>query len=216
MPSGPPDAGSDGDRLCSTADLSSRARRLRARATDILEATLTLDSITDSFTTILAQHRTDANTMTSLGLNPLDDHRAYVKLRGFRDLFDQKQANYAIGFPTNNPHPDYTNRYAARSFRALRHIIQTARAHDLEVTLIIYPYHAWFMDLVRKDGLWDGFDAALWRLSSRKMTRRDRSGSSTFPAIMPTRPSRFRRRVTRATRFAGTGSPAIFARLSAI
>jgi hypothetical protein len=160
VPSGPPDAGSDGDRLSTGADLSSRTRRLRARATDILEATLTLDSVTDSLTTILAQHRTDANTMTSLGFNPLDDYRAYVKIHGFRDLFDQKQANYVIGFPTNNPHPDYTNPYAARSFRALRQIIRTARARDLEVTLIIYPYHAWFMDLVRKDGLWDAFDAA--------------------------------------------------------
>lgn len=117
VPSGPPDAGSDGDRLSTGADLSSRTRRLRARATDILEATLTLDSVTDSLTTILAQHRTDANTMTSLGFNPLDDYRAYVKIHGFRDLFDQKQANYVIGFPTNNPHPDYTNPYAARSFR---------------------------------------------------------------------------------------------------
>jgi hypothetical protein len=159
-PAGPPDPGTDGDRLSTTADLSSDVRRLFARARDILEATLTIDSVSDSFTTILAQHRTDTNTMTSLGFNPLDDYRAYVRLHGFRDLFDQKQASYVVGFPTNNAHPDYTNPYAAPSFRSLRQIIRTARAHDIEVTLIIYPYHAWFMDLVRKDGLWDAFDAA--------------------------------------------------------
>jgi hypothetical protein len=157
-PLGPVDAGPDQERLRVRSDFSPNSKQFLAWAKDVLAATLTLDAVTDSFITVLAQHRAFATTMTPRGFNPLDEYQAYVKQHGFRDLFDQKQTEYTARFP-RYIHPDFIAPYRTRSFRALREIVTTARAHDLEITLIVYPYHAWVMDLLRQNGLWHSLEA---------------------------------------------------------
>jgi hypothetical protein len=157
-PPGPVDAGFEQDRMRVRPDLSPNPGRLLARVKDMFAATLTLDAVTDSFATLLAQHRAVAVTMTPHGFNPLDEYRAYAELHGIRDLFDQNQAEYAARFP-RYPHPDYADPDRTPSFRSLREIITTARANDLDLTLMIYPYHAWVMDLLRQNGLWNSFEA---------------------------------------------------------
>jgi len=156
-PPGPVDAGADQDRMRVRPDLTDNPRHRLARVEDMLAATLTLGAVTDSVATILAQRDTSPATMTPLGFNPLGDYLPYVKAHGFRGLFEQKQAQYAEHF-RSYPHPNFADPYRTGGFRALREIIGTARAHDIDVTLVIYPYHAWVMDLLRQNGLWGVFE----------------------------------------------------------
>ena len=128
-----------------------------ARFRDAWDATLTLDALVGSVSTISAQN-TPSATMMPNGFNPMMDYNAYVRQHGFRDLFDQKRAQLDAGF-SRYAHPDYAEPYRFSGFRSLRKIIATARAHDLELTLVIYPYHAWIMDLLRKHGIWDASEA---------------------------------------------------------
>jgi len=157
-PSGPVDAGPDQDRIRVRPDFTANPARALARVEDALAASVTLGAVTDSVATILAQREASPRTMTPLGFNPLDEYLPYVKLHGFRDLFDQKQAQYAERFP-HYVHPDFAEPYRTGSVRSLREIIDIARGHDLDITLIIYPYHAWVMDLLRQNGLWGVFEA---------------------------------------------------------
>ncbi|MGA9866152.1 MAG: hypothetical protein WBQ75_06880 [Acetobacteraceae bacterium] len=138
-------------------DLSPNLARLLARAKDALMATLTVDAVADSLTTILSQHLTAPNTMTPLGFNPLNEYRAYTETHGFHDLFSQKQAQYAARFP-HYIRPDYGDPYKIRSFRYLRQIVRAVQAKDVSLVLIVYPYHARMMDLFLQDSLWNSFE----------------------------------------------------------
>jgi hypothetical protein len=155
---GPVDAGPDQERMRVGPDLTANPEQCRARWRDMFGATLSLDAVIGSVATVLAQFGTADTTLTPAGHNPLNEYRSYVKEHGFRDLFDQKQAMYEARFALS-PHPDYAVPERQSGFRALREILVTAGHHDVTVTLIIYPYHAQLMDLLRKDGLWNSFEA---------------------------------------------------------
>lgn len=129
------------------------------RAHEAFDAALTLNALVGSITTVLAQN-TPSATMLPNGFDPKMEYGVYVKQHGFRDLFDQKQTQLDANF-ARYQHPDYVDPYRTNSFRSLRKIITTARAHDIELTLIVYPYHAWMMNLIRKHGIWDASEA--WR-----------------------------------------------------
>jgi hypothetical protein len=158
-------AGSDQDRLHS--DMASDFRVAIARAQDVFEATLTIDATIDSVTTILTQG-SDAPTTSPRGFNPLNEYVAYVRSHGFRDLFEQKQRQYVARFAAYRP-MTFADPSTSLNFRALREILTTARLHQVEVVLIIYPYHAWVMDLLRQTGLWttlEEWKRAVVRVSS--------------------------------------------------
>ena len=127
------------------------------QAREVVDATLTLHALVGSVTTVLAQN-TQSSTMLPNGFDPKTDYDVYVRQHGFRDLFDQKQAQLDARF-AKYPHPDFVEPYRTSSFRSLRKIVTAARAHDLELTLVIYPYHAWIMDFIRKYGIWDASEA---------------------------------------------------------
>lgn len=155
-PPGPVYGGTDQNRMRVLPDMTPNPGMLRARTEDVFASILTLDAVIDGVTTVFGQG--GAATMTPLGFNPLQEYRDYVKLHGFRDLFDQKQVQYVTRFP-KYIHPDFADPYRTRNFRALREILQTAEAKKLDLTLIIYPYHAWVMDLIRSTGIWGSFEA---------------------------------------------------------
>jgi len=156
-PDEPVNAGPDQDRMRLLPNLSPNPNYLRARIEDWLGATLTLGAVTDSITTLQQQWNAFPATMTPRGFNPLLPYESYVMQHGFRDLFDQKQTQYAAWF-ASCPHPSFADPYRSRGFRALREIVEVAHERKLDLTLIIYPYHAWLVDLMRRDGLWDSFE----------------------------------------------------------
>ena len=151
------DAASDRDHTRADPDPSAAFWTLLTRTREAVDATLTLDALVGSTTTVLAQGKPSA-TILQNGFDPKTDYVAYVKQHGFRELFDQKQAQLDARF-AKYPHPGFTEPYGTSGFRSLRNIITAARAHDLELTLVIYPYHAWIMDLLRKHGIWDASEA---------------------------------------------------------
>jgi len=151
------DAASDQDNTRAGPEPSAAWWTALTRVREALDATITLDALVASITTVLAQN-TPSATMLPNGFDPKTDYGVYVRQHGFRDLFDQKQAQLDARF-ARYPHPDYAEPYRTSSFRSLRKIIAVARVHDLELTLVIYPYHAWLMDLVRKHGIWDASKA---------------------------------------------------------
>lgn len=153
----PVDAAPDQGHTRANPDPSTAFWTLLTRTRKAVDATLTLDALVGSIRTVLAQDKPSA-TMLPNGFDPRTDYGVYVRQHGFRDLFDQKQAQLDARF-ARYPHPDYAEPYRTSSFRSLRKIITAARVHDLELTLVIYPYHAWIMDLVRKHGIWDAAEA---------------------------------------------------------
>ncbi len=61
---------------------------------DRFAATLTIDVLLDSITTLLNQNSVYSATMTELGFNPLHEYREFVARSGYYGLFSAKNAGY--------------------------------------------------------------------------------------------------------------------------
>ncbi|MBV8589334.1 MAG: hypothetical protein JO212_04620, partial [Acetobacteraceae bacterium] len=161
-PVGEPDdavtGGPDGERMRVDSNMRPSGSRPMALLRDWLSATFTLDALADSILTVLAQGSLEASTMTPLGFEPLREYAIYASQHGFRSLFTQKQAQYAARFP-HYVQRDFADPYQAADFRSLRAIIQSSVKYNCQLVLIIYPYHAWVLDLLRQNGLWPSFEA---------------------------------------------------------
>ncbi len=80
---------------------------------DRFAATLTIDALLDSITTLLNQDAVNSATMTELGFNPLHEYREFVARSGYYGLFSAKNAAYrkqyaALPMPNfSRPSPAY-------------------------------------------------------------------------------------------------------------
>jgi hypothetical protein len=59
------------------------------------------------------------------------------------------------------PKLDFSDTSRIESFRYLDRLIAAARAHDQRLILVINPYHAQYLDLLKQIGLWPAFEE--WR-----------------------------------------------------
>lgn len=125
---------------------------------DRLLSTLSLDSLLDSLGTVIDQNPRTATTMTQLGFNPLHEYTVFVSRDGYHALFAQKDAIYTAEY-RSMPRPDFGNPELIQSFRLLKAIIDLTRKNDINLVLFIYPYHARFLEILHKDGLWSNFEA---------------------------------------------------------
>ena len=124
---------------------------------DRIEATLTIDALTDSLRTIWSQHSAAVETMTRFGFNPLSQYLADVKLIGYYGIFAQKRSVYEAVY-RNYPHPDFAEPMNYAPFRDLVQITKTAQAHGVELIIFIPPYHAELLDIMHEVGLWPSFE----------------------------------------------------------
>src|SRR3974390_569511 len=100
--------------------------------------------------------------MTAFGFNPLNQYFSDVKQIGYYGIFAQKLSAYEARFQLH-PHPDFARPMDHVSFRDLRQIIKTAHEHGATLIIFIPPYHAQFLDIMRRAGLWSSFKN--WKLA---------------------------------------------------
>lgn len=116
---------------------------------------LTVDSLLNSLLTVMRQRDAESTELTALGFNPLRDYAPLVRREGHRALFDQKNAEYAGKLGDGRFMPDAAD---SPEFQQVGAILEFAHAHGIRVQLVIYPYHAEFLDLVERAGLWPAFE----------------------------------------------------------
>lgn len=125
---------------------------------DRLAATLTIDAVTDSVETIFDQNPRTATTMTQLGFNPLNEYRLFVERSGYYELFAQKNETYTREYRRFKP-PDFAHPLHIMNYHYLLMLLQLAKAHDVNLILFTPPYHAEYLEMLRKVGLWPSFEA---------------------------------------------------------
>ncbi len=153
---GMPPPGPDERRLLVTREGEPNPVRRWQQARDLLSATLTLDALRDSVLTMLWQDRETGITMTRAGFNPLREYIRHVRTVGHHGLFTQKLTAYVRQY-AGRPGPDFADPDAYQDFRTLRAILDFAARHRIEVVLLIHPYHADYLDVIRDAGLRDSF-----------------------------------------------------------
>jgi hypothetical protein len=122
-----------------------------------LSSTLTISALSDSLTTLLNQDRDSGVTMEPNGFNPLRDYRLHVQRVGHNGLFAQwSVANHKTYSRISKP--DFSHPDSYEPIRELRQLLAVSTAHQVDLVLFIHPYHADFLSMLDKLGLWPTFE----------------------------------------------------------
>lgn len=114
-------------------------------------------SVFDAFETVKIQNNPYAEVMTDRGLNPLSEYILLAKQEGFYSFFRQRAEENATIY-LHKPHSLlYFGSRPSKSSLALRRVLRLAAEHNINVDLVIYPYHAQILLMFENTGLWPLF-----------------------------------------------------------
>ncbi len=87
------------------------------------------------------------------------DYERIAGLEGYRALFNQKNESYARTLVARAAGMSGYKIENAPAFADLDAVIARCQAEGIELKLVLYPYHAHFLQLLQLAGLQDAFDA---------------------------------------------------------
>lgn len=128
------------------------------RARDYADILFSIGAFDDSVRTILGQRASHPPSLTRLGFNPLLEYVPIAMSRGYRSLFDQRNADSARAFLDGGRELFRTGSRSSADLDSFRDLVQLCRRSGLSVNFIIYPYHAETLELFRATGLWTLFE----------------------------------------------------------
>lgn len=145
-------------RLLSKIDENSKYKKWPIKFKDYLQSTFTLSALADSIETILNQNNPYASNLTAQGFNPMQNYKKLAKIEGYDNLFKAKdQANIKMLQRLPNNIFDSSGTSSSR-FKNLEQILNLCRQYGISVNLVIYPYHARFLESIRITGHWQDFE----------------------------------------------------------
>lgn len=148
---------SDNPRLLSNQhDYTTRAlQQLR----DDAEATLTLGAFFDSIKTLSSQHDPYSGNLTPLGFNPMRDYLKITAEEGYRAVFRQKNLDNTRAYLHRPADILDGGGRSSPALEDLRAVIRLCRQNGIDLRLIIYPYHADLLEIIRITGHAAAFEA---------------------------------------------------------
>jgi len=173
--------------------------RFFQRMKDIGTATLTIDAIRDNFSTLFNTDRQTSDTMTAQGFNPLRSYIPIEEREGYQSVFAQREHSNRELYEAWSIR-DMGDASKNHEFAQLRKIIGLCSAKGIPVVLFIPPYHAQYLELIRREGFWPGFEK--WKIALSHLASKDRvrlldfTGYSSF-TTEPVPPANDRRTVMR-------------------
>lgn len=124
---------------------------------DRISSTLTIDVVIDSLKTLLDQDA-HTTTMTPLGFNPLQEYQVFVERSGYFGLFAHANATYRRQYRSYLP-PDFSHPSGIAEYRYLLLLIHLAKAHGVGLIVFTPPYHADYLEMLHRLGLWASFES---------------------------------------------------------
>ncbi len=153
-----PPANESDPSLLVDADGTPRPAFARERLADMIRASLSLDALSHSVSTVLQQNRRHVKTRTRLGFNPAEAiYEPIIRREGARVLFIQKNRELMRRLLARQWALYYPDSRWSENFEALRRLLRMAAAKGVALTLFINPYHAEYMSALDIAGLWPQF-----------------------------------------------------------
>jgi hypothetical protein len=123
-----------------------------------IKIALSLDTLLDSLQTLAHEHDPDSADVTALGFNPLHEYKRIVRAEGYGSVFRQRDQENARAY-ARMPKSLYrgTTKTSAE-WQTLQRIVALARKHRIELTFVIYPYHAHILEMFYRTGLYPLFE----------------------------------------------------------
>lgn len=150
------------DRLRVNADGSENFSFVWKRLEDQLGALFSLDTLKDSFHTLLKQKNHRTSSIRRDGFNPAFDYLDIITWEGQGVLFQQKNQNLARRFTRPGLKLYQEDTQWSKDFENVRRFLLFAKKNEMRVVLFINPYHADYLSLLELTGLWPMFEA--WKL----------------------------------------------------
>jgi hypothetical protein len=156
-------------RLLVTSDGQFNPARPQQRLQDIFLSTLTLGALDDSIATLLSQRQADALDLTKQGSTTEAGFRETAMAEGYAALFQEKDAEYARKFGQagravgSQSAPLY-------GLDTIHQMIDFCGAHGIRPIFVIAPYHADFLEIIDRAGLWRSFES--WKLELADLVAR--------------------------------------------
>ncbi len=148
----------EGGRLLVNSDGSRNPRRFLQQVRDYGEATFTLGAFLDSLQTIGSQRNPYSADLTPLGFNPMRDYLKITADEGYWAVFRQRDVENIKAY-LRRPKDifDATGR-SSPALDDLRQVLRLCRQHGIVLQLVIYPYHAHLLEIIRITGHWPAFE----------------------------------------------------------
>jgi hypothetical protein len=127
-------------------------------AKDNLSGLFSLGALGDSFVTIASQRDLDSATRREDGFNPALDYRPIIRGEGQAVLFRQKNLEVKKRLRQGELGVLDLHGQPTMPLEALRHFLEWANAHDIDVVLFINPYHSDYLIQIEMAGKWTLFE----------------------------------------------------------
>lgn len=126
---------------------------------DYAEATLTLAAFLDSVHTLTNSENPYSEDLTPLGFNPMKDYRKITAEEGYPAVFRQKEIENTKAYLRRSKEIFDAEGRSSPAFESLREIVAICRQNKIALYLIIYPYHAHLLEIMRITGHWSAFES---------------------------------------------------------
>jgi len=135
---------------------------LWVRLADYIKAAVSLNAFGHSLATLARQSDEVVPTRTTTGFNPAEGiYLPIIRAEGQLVLFEQKDRELAKRLTGAQWRLFAQGETWSPDFEALRRLIRKSRADGAETVLFINPYHAEYLALLDKAGLWPQFE--MWK-----------------------------------------------------
>ncbi len=150
--------GKEDRRLLVLPDGTRNPARSLQQARDYAESTLTLSALLDSVATLRSQNDPHAENLTPAGFNPMRDYLGIAAEEGYWALFRQRDLENTRAY-SQRPEDIYDgDGRSSPALDDLRQILRLCRQQGIALHLVIYPYHAHLLEIIRITGHWPAYE----------------------------------------------------------
>lgn len=128
------------------------------RAKEMLEDVFSIDTLTDSFTTALAQYDKNAPHLRDDGFQTARNFPAIVRIDGVRKMFTQHETEIVRARARGPKSIRYADGTPSKCLEALNELLAGARERDQTVFLATFPYHARLLEIIVQADLLPAFE----------------------------------------------------------
>jgi hypothetical protein len=122
------------------------------------DKTASLTAFWNSLGTVYYQSSPYSVDLTELGFNPMHDYLKMAKAEGYHAIFKQRDIENAKKYSRGAKRIFLPDRRGSREFDTVRGAVRFCQAEGIRLVVVIYPYHARLLEIVKDAGLWPEFE----------------------------------------------------------
>lgn len=119
---------------------------------------MSLTAVSDALSTLRQQGNVNAENMTARGFNPFRQYLTFVRQEGHHAIFLQRNVENFGTYLRKPKSVVGANGMPSPDFRILKELLDWSAARNVQVKLMIYPYHLDILEGFRRTGLWPAFE----------------------------------------------------------